>query len=89
MSIPELIQQKVHGSERELVRGADLHFHESEDQRLLIRLRTEAEASELPAEPAGGCTARSASAPRLRTESRSQEREPLRVRLYNCRIHRA
>lgn len=49
--IPDLIHQKVSTKEKATIEDADLTFHEGEFQRLLTRLQSEAEKSQLPSEP--------------------------------------
>jgi len=54
--IPELIDRKVHGAEKQTLDAADLEFHEREYQRLRGQLEQAMEESELP-ERATGKTA--------------------------------
>ena len=47
--IDELIEQKVNGAEKEPLKNADLTFHESEYERLVLQLERAAQESTLPA----------------------------------------
>jgi predicted nucleotidyltransferase len=49
--VPELIEQKVSGAEKGLLRAADLAFHESEYERLRSQLIEEHAATGLPESP--------------------------------------
>jgi uncharacterized protein len=52
--LPELIERKTTGSEKERLRAADLDFHEKEYQRLRTKLEGAYEQSHLPETPSGG-----------------------------------
>ena len=51
--IPELIERKVHGKEKETLNEADLNFHEQEIKRLVGVLEREMEESHLPEKARG------------------------------------
>ncbi|MCA8912474.1 MAG: nucleotidyltransferase domain-containing protein [Planctomycetes bacterium] len=49
--LPELIQRKLEGAEKGKLEGADLQFHESEYDRLVIELEKARDATSLPEYP--------------------------------------
>jgi uncharacterized protein len=51
--IPELIDRKLSGAEKQTLESADIAFHQTEYERLRIVLQTEYENSKLPEEPSG------------------------------------
>jgi len=51
--VDELVAQKVGGTEKGLIEGADLAFHERECQRLTAELEAARDASSLPGVPQG------------------------------------
>jgi hypothetical protein len=52
--LPELIARKVTGAEQSNLAGSDFSFHEAEFARLLARLETSSEQSQLPEAPTAG-----------------------------------
>ncbi len=51
--IPDLIERKLSGAEKQKLESADIEFHKTEYERLRIILQTEYENSRLPEEPSG------------------------------------
>jgi uncharacterized protein len=51
--IPDLIERKLSGAEKQTLESADIEFHQKEYERLRIVLQTEYENSRLPEEPSG------------------------------------
>ena len=49
--LPELIQRKLEGAEKSKLEGADLKFHESEYERLVVELEKSRDATFLPERP--------------------------------------